>query len=84
MQKTMFRATLVGALALFVSAGSPLWAAPSQTVASAQGKNGPVKVAVTVDHGKITAVKVVEHAESRGISDPPSALFPKPSLKTSL
>lgn len=37
---------------------------------SANGMGGAVKVAVTVSGGKITAVEVVEHSETAGISDP--------------
>ena len=37
---------------------------------SANGMGGAVKVAVTVSGGKITAVEVVEHNETAGISDP--------------
>lgn len=38
--------------------------------AEAQGMNGMVKVAVTVDAEKITAVEVLEHKETAGVSDP--------------
>ena len=38
--------------------------------ASADGMNGAVKVSVTVDADKITAIEVVEHNETAGISDP--------------
>ena len=37
--------------------------------AEANGNNGPVKVAVTIEDGKIVAVDVVEHAETAGVSD---------------
>ncbi len=37
---------------------------------SANGMGGAVKVTVTVSGGKITAVEVVEHSETAGISDP--------------
>lgn len=37
---------------------------------SANGMGGAVKVSVTVSGGKITAVEVVEHNETAGISDP--------------
>lgn len=42
----------------------------------AAGNNGDVKVKVTVDEEKITAVEVVEHSESAGISDAPIAEIP--------
>jgi len=38
--------------------------------AEGAGRNGAVKVAVTVADDKITAVEVVEHAETAGIADP--------------
>ncbi len=34
------------------------------------GKNGELRVAVTVEDGKITAVEVLEHKDDAGISDP--------------
>ncbi len=37
---------------------------------SANGMGGAVKVAVTVSGGKITAVEIVEHSETAGVSDP--------------
>ena len=37
---------------------------------SANGMGGAVKVSVTVQDGKITAVEVLEHQETPGISDP--------------
>ncbi|HHV78367.1 MAG TPA: FMN-binding protein [Firmicutes bacterium] len=35
----------------------------------AQGQNGPVKVSVEIKSDRISAVKVVEHKETPGISD---------------
>lgn len=43
---------------------------PGTYEAAAAGMNGDVKVAVTVDANAITAVEVVEHAETPGVSDP--------------
>lgn len=48
---------------------------------TAQGRNGPVTVALTVDGQKITDVKVKSHQESRGISDPAISLLPKAILE---
>ena len=48
---------------------------------TAQGRNGPVTVALTVDGQKITNVKVKSHQESRGISDPAISLLPKAILE---
>lgn len=43
---------------------------PGTYQAEADGMNGPVKVEVTVDAEKILSVKILEHAETTGISDP--------------
>lgn len=40
------------------------------------GLNGAIKVSVTVSGGKITEVKVLEHSETAGISDPAIAQIP--------
>ena len=53
---------------------------------SAAGKNGDVKVEVTLSSDKITDVKVTEHQETEGISDPaieqvPAAIVEAQSLK---
>ncbi|MBQ8082364.1 MAG: FAD-binding protein, partial [Clostridia bacterium] len=44
---------------------------------SGAGLNGAVKVEVTVADGKLTDVKVVEHSETPGISDPAIAQLPQ-------
>ena len=47
------------------------------------GLNGQIKVSVTVSGGKITEVKVLEHSETAGISDPAIEKIPaKRSLRT--
>ena len=56
---------------------------------SAAGKNGDVKVDVTLSADKITAVKVTEHQETEGISDPaiekvPAEIVEAQSLKVDL
>lgn len=57
--------------ALLAAFASGAFAAASGTyTGEAQGRNGPVKVEVTLADGKITAVKVVSHKESTGIADP--------------
>ena len=43
---------------------------------SADGKNGPVTVEVTVSDTAITEVKVTEHQETEGIADPAIADVP--------
>ena len=42
-----------------------------------QGMGGDVKLAVTVEDGRITAIDVVSHNESAGISDPAVARIPQ-------
>ena len=42
-----------------------------------KGMGGDVKLAVTVEDGKITAIEVVSHNESAGISDPAFAQIPQ-------
>lgn len=44
--------------------------------AQAQGNNGPVTVSVTFSEDAITAIEVVEHAETAGLSDKPIAEIP--------
>ena len=43
----------------------------------AEGKNGKVAVAITVDDGRITDVKVTEQSETVGIADEPLAKIPE-------
>lgn len=50
-----------------------------------QGNNGPIKVEVTFTEDRITEVKITEHAETPGISDPafekiPAAIVEQQSL----
>ena len=44
--------------------------------AEATGNNAPVKVSVTVSADAITAVEIIEHAETPGLSDKPIADLP--------
>lgn len=50
---------------------------PGTYQAEADGMNGPVKVEVTVDADNILSVKVLEHAETTGISDPAIERMPQ-------
>ena len=69
MIKTFAKTALTGAVLAALATGA--FAAASGTyTGEAQGRNGPVKVEVTLADGKITAVKVVSHKESTGIADP--------------
>lgn len=50
---------------------------PGTYQAEADGMNGPVKVEVTVDAENILSVKILEHAETTGISDPAIERMPQ-------
>ena len=74
------------ALAVLGSFSVCAMAAASGTYTSeALGRNGPVKVEVTFDNGKIASVKLVSHKESTGIADPaleriPAAIIAEQSV----
>ena len=65
-----FTRTLLAASLIAAFGSSMAFAADGTYTGEAQGRNGAVKVAVTLTDGKITAVKVVSHKESTGIADP--------------
>lgn len=67
--KKFAKSAMTGALLAVFAAGA-MAAASGTYTGEAQGRNGPVKVEVTLTDGKITAVKVVSHKESTGIADP--------------
>jgi fumarate reductase flavoprotein subunit len=48
---------------------------------SGEGKFGPMKVEVTVEKGKINAIKVLEHSETPGLSDPIIEKIPQEIIK---
>jgi fumarate reductase flavoprotein subunit len=48
---------------------------------SGEGKFGPMKVVVTVAKGKISAIKVVEHSETPGLSDAILEQIPQEIIK---
>lgn len=50
---------------------------PGTYEGEATGRNGPMKVEVTVSKDKITGIKVISHRESAGLSDAPLTLLPK-------
>lgn len=64
---------------LFVLLGTTAWA-QSYTAgvytAQANGNNGPVTVEVEVSDAEILSVKVIEHAETAGLSDTPIERIP--------
>jgi uncharacterized protein with FMN-binding domain len=47
-----------------------------------EGKEGPVKVAVAIQKGKITNVTVLEHKETPGLSDSSIKEIPEAIIKT--
>ncbi len=65
--------------------GTGAYTAGTYTGVSANGRNGEVKVSVTVSGDAITEVKVTEHEETQGLSDPaindiPAAIVEHQSL----
>ncbi|MDF2591742.1 MAG: hypothetical protein K0S75_1208 [Clostridia bacterium] len=48
---------------------------------SGEGKFGPMKVEVTVEKGKISAIKILEHSETPGLSDPIIEKIPQEIIK---
>lgn len=46
-----------------------------------EGKYGPIKVEVSVEKGKIKDVKVLEHSETPGLSDPILQKIPAEIIK---
>ncbi len=48
---------------------------------TAEGKNGPLKVEVAVEKGKINAIKILEHSETPGLSDPILEKIPQEIIK---
>ena len=53
---------------------------PGTYEGEAIGRNGPVKVQVTVDKNRIKTIAVVSHNESAGLSDAPINNIPKAIL----
>lgn len=70
-------------LAMALAMATPLYAMAEAIPAngvyegSANGMGGAVKVAVTVEDGKISDVEVLEHKETAGISDPAIEQIPQ-------
>ena len=70
---------------MLLSAGASAEMTAGTYTGEGQGVGGAVKVAVTVENNAITAVEVVEHSETAGISDPaiervPAAIVANQSL----
>ena len=60
-------AALVLAMLMVISSVSAMAMTAGTYEAAAKGFHGDVKLAVTVDADKITAIEVVEHSETEGI-----------------
>lgn len=79
MNKKGISVLLTMALALATPLYAMAEAIPANGVyeGSANGMGGAVKVAVTVEDGKISGVEVLEHKETAGISDPAIEQIPQ-------
>lgn len=66
-----------GLLGANLCAASTVEFVPGKYIAEANGRNGPMKVEVTVDKNKITNIQVLSHRESAGLSDAPLTQLPK-------
>ena len=78
MKAFTLRAAALSVAALFSSVS--LAAADGVLTGEAQGRNGPVKVEVTMKDGKIADLKVVQHKESTGIADPALERIPAAAI----
>ncbi len=73
--------SILAAICALCAFGVSNAAGPSgEFTGQADGRNAPVKVSVKIDNGKIADVKIVEHQESPGISDPAIAIIPEQIL----
>lgn len=66
-----------GLLGANLCAASKVEFVPGKYIGEANGRNGPMKVEVTVDKNKITNIQVLSHRESAGLSDAPLTQLPK-------
>lgn len=66
-----------GLLGANLCAASTVEFVPGKYIVEANGRNGPMKVEVTVDKNKITNIQVLSHRESAGLSDAPLTQLPK-------
>ena len=74
--RTLMALVLCLAMAMTMATAALAQTADGIYEGAGQGLNGPIKVSVTVAGGAITEVKVLEHAETPGISDPAIAQIP--------
>ncbi|MDF2520086.1 MAG: hypothetical protein K0R84_714 [Clostridia bacterium] len=72
---------VVAALALAVGCQSAGKYTDGVYTGSGEGKNGPLKVEVAVEKGKIKTITVLEHSETPGLSDPILEKIPQDIIK---
>lgn len=77
MFKRKLAASVIGAMMLVGTAEAAVTYTPGTYEGQAIGRNGPVKVLVTVDKDRIKSIRVVSHNESAGLSDAPINELPK-------
>lgn len=77
MFKMKLAASVIGAMMLVGTAEAAVTYTPGTYEGQAIGRNGPVKVLVTVDKDRIKSIRVVSHNESAGLSDAPINELPK-------
>lgn len=75
--KFKFAAGVVSTLMFVGTAAAAVSYTPGTYEGEAIGRNGPVKVQVTVAKDRIESIRVVSHNESAGLSDAPINTLPK-------
>ena len=70
------KAAAIASIAALAATAASAVPADGTYTGTAQGRNAPVKVEVTITSGKIASVKVVDQKETKGISDPALAKIP--------
>lgn len=75
--KFKLAAGVVSTLMFVGTAAAAVSYTPGTYVGEAIGRNGPVKVQVTVAKDRIESIRVVSHNESAGLSDAPINTLPK-------
>ena len=76
MRKLCLVAALTAAMTGFSAANAAAQLKDGTWTGEGQGRNGAIVVELTAAGGKITAVKVVKHSETPGISDAALARVP--------
>jgi len=77
MFKKALVSTIAGLIGLASASATQISFTPGTYEGEATGRNGSIKVEVTVNENKISDIKVVSHKESAGLSDAPLQLLPK-------